>query len=104
MKTRIFVLCFLCATAALGQSGSIGSTLSATPSVVEFPSHETLASQHPMGREQDLLEVSGYTWAKGERPLWEVAPVSHPTPLGDSARILRKEHEAAKKASVVWDN
>ena len=104
MKTSVFVLCFLCATAAFGQSGGVGSALTATPSVLEFSSHEQLASQHPMGHEQNLLEASGYSWAQGERPLWEVAPVSHPTPLGDSARSLRKEHATAKKAEVVWNN
>jgi hypothetical protein len=104
MKTLVFVLCILAATAAFGQSGAIGSALTATPSVLEFSSHEAVAAQHPMAHEQNLLESSNYTWAQGERPLWEVAPVSHPTPLGDSARVLRKEHAAAKKAEITWNN
>lgn len=104
MKTIVFGLCFLCATAALGQSGATGSVLSNNPAVLEFTGHDAIAAQHPMGREQSLLEASGFTWAQGERPLWEFATASHPTPLGDSARVLRKEHASAKKAEVVWNN
>ncbi len=104
MKTTVFVLCFLCATVALGQSGSLGSALNATPSVLEFQAHEAQAIQHPMGHEQSLLETSTYTWAQGERPLWEVFTASRPTPLGDSARMLKKEHDAAKKAEIIWSN
>jgi hypothetical protein len=104
MKTTIFALCFLCASAAFGQSGTVGSALNATPSVLEFQSHELMAYQRPMATEQNLLEAAGYSWAQGERPLWEVAPVSHPTPLGDSARMLKKEHAGAKKADFTWNN
>ncbi|MGA9041529.1 MAG: hypothetical protein WB421_13415 [Terriglobales bacterium] len=102
MKISVLALCFLCATAAFGQA--FGSALNANPSPLEFQSHESMASQHSMGREQNILDNSGYTWAQGERPLWEVAPVSHPTPLGDSARMLKKEHATAKKAQVIWSN
>ena len=42
--------------------------------------------------------------AHGVRPLWEVAKPSEPVPLGDAARLLRKEHAAAKKADIVWNN
>lgn len=104
MKTSLFVLCFLYAATAFGQSAVGGSALSAQTSVLEFPSHVETASQHAMGSEQNLLENAGYTWAQGERPLWEVSPASHATPLGDSARTLRKEHTAIKKAEVVWSN
>jgi hypothetical protein len=98
----VFALCFLCATVALGQSG--GGTMSSQAYPLQLPSHEALATQHPMAIEQNLLVGAGFSWAQGERPLWEVAPVSHPTPLGDSARTLRKEHEVAKKAEFVWNN
>jgi hypothetical protein len=102
MKTAVFALCFLCATVALGQAGA---GLSSQVAVVAFESHDAVAAQHPMGTEKNLLETSvGNTWAHGERPLWEVAPVSHPTPLGDSARLLRQAHASAKKAEVFWNN
>ena len=104
MKISLFALCFLCATAALGQSGMVGSALSNQASVFEFSSHEEFAAQKPMGIEHNLLEGSTYSWAQGERPLWEVAPVTHRTPLGDSARLLKKEHESAKKADFIWNN
>jgi hypothetical protein len=104
MKTTLFVLCFLCATAALGQSAGGGSALSSEPRVIEFPSHLGHASQRPMALEQNLLEKSSYVYAHGERPLWEVAPVTNAMPLGDVARILRKEHETTKKADFVREN
>jgi hypothetical protein len=102
MKTIVFALCFLCATVALGQATA---GLSNQITAVSFESHDAVAAQHSMGAEKNLLETSGgNTWAHGERPLWEVAPVSHPTPLGDSARQLRQAHASAKKAEFVWNN
>lgn len=101
MKTTVFALCFLCATVALGQASA---GLSSEAAAVSFESHDAVAAPHPMGTEKNLLETSGNTWGHGERPLWEVAPVSHPTPLGDSARLLRQAHTSAKKAEFVWNN
>jgi hypothetical protein len=99
MKTAVFAFCFLGATAALGQSFS-GAQMT---SVLQFNNHAERASQQSMAREQNLLESSNYFFAQGERPLWEVQPLSQtrPVPLGDIARMLRKEHEASKKADVV---
>jgi hypothetical protein len=104
MKTTVFALCFLCATVALGQTIAAVGSMSNQVSVFQFESHDAVAAQHSMGTEKNLLETSALTWAQGERPLWEVAPVSHPTPLGDSARLLRQEHASAKKAEFVWNN
>jgi hypothetical protein len=104
MKTTVLALFLLCAATGFGQAAVGGSALSAQPSVLEFQSHEAIASQHAMGSSQNLLENAGYTWAQGERPLWEVSPASHPTPLGDSARMLKKEHTSFKKAEVMWSN
>jgi hypothetical protein len=102
MKTTVFALCFLCATGALGQS--VGNVLSNEPQVIEPVSHPQHASQHPMATEQNLLETSGFTYEKGERPLWEFATVSTPVPLGDTARMFRKEHATAKKAQLVLND
>ena len=99
MKTTLFVLCLLCATAALGQTA--GGVLSADPQVFRSPDHAQRASQQLMAPEQNIRENSAYTYAQGERPLWEVMPVKHEVPLGDVARMLRKEHLAAKKADFV---
>jgi hypothetical protein len=103
MKINVLALCLLfSASVAFGQTN--GSLLNSQPSMIEFSSHESSASPHSMGAEKNLLDSPGNTWAQGERPLWEVAPVSHPTPLGDSARVLKKEHAAAKKADLIWNN
>ena len=99
MKTAVLGFCFLCATGAFGQS--VGSAIMG--SVIQMTSHAEQASQHAMAPEQSLMEHSGFSYAQGERPLWEVQPLSQarPVPLGDIARMLRKEHETCKKADIV---
>jgi len=102
------VLCLACATAAFGQSVAGGSTglaaVSSEPQPIQMMTHPQHAAEKPMASEQSLLGNSTYSYARGERPLWEVAPVVKVTPLGDSARDLRKEHLAVKKASKVFEN
>jgi len=44
-----------------------------------------------------------YSYAQGERPLWEFGPVSEPVSLGDVARAYRKEKVSAKKAELVLE-
>ncbi len=100
MKTSLFLLLFLCATVALGQS--IGGPVTQG---LQFASHADHASAHEMAASQDLWgSASGVHIEHGELPLWEVAPKIHETPLGDVARAQKKEHEAVKKAKVVWQN
>lgn len=103
MKASLFLLFFLCATAAFGQSVSF---LNAEPQPLVLPSHAQHASRQPMGLEQNLLGdgANGYTYAQGERPLWDVVPASNAVPLGDVARAFKKEHATAKKADIVWTN
>lgn len=103
MKTTVFVLCLLCATAALGQ-GVGSSALSNQPQIIEFSSHPQRAAQLPMASEQNLLITSPFTHARGDRPLWEAMPEPYVAPLGDVARFLKKEHALAKKSEVVWEN
>src|ERR1700733_7728282 len=99
MKTAIFIFCLFCASAALGQAGATGAI--ATPiAMAEHPIH---AEQHDMARPQNIYEHSDYTYAQGERPLWEFGTISHPVPLGDIARVLRKEHALARKADIIWE-
>ena len=101
MRTSIFAFCFLCATAAFGQTvGSLSSA--AQPTVI--PDHPQHASEHAMGQESSLLGSGAYSYAQGERPLWEFATVKNETPLGDTARALKKERAENKKAVKVWDN
>ena len=99
MKTTLFALFFLCATAALGQSAA---SLSNEPQVIQIPSHNLHASQIPMQQERTLLITSSTVYARGERPLWEFAsPAPVETPLGDLARLLRNQHAIARKATKV---
>jgi hypothetical protein len=51
------------------------------------------------------MERSAPLIAQGERPLSDVASSkAAPVPLGDIARMLRKEQLTAKKATTVWEN
>jgi hypothetical protein len=104
MRTTLFVLCMLCATAMLGQSVSTASALSSQTQQIQIPSHPEHASAQALGQVQDLRERSSFAYGQGERPLWEFAPRSEPVPLGTVARDLRKEHATAKKAQTVWEN
>lgn len=104
MKTGVFIFCLLGASAAFGQYGSSVAVLNSQPVIYETPSHPEHASEQPLAQPQSLLEQSGYSYAQGERPLWEVAPEAHVTPLGDIAREIRKEHAEVKKATIYWAN
>ncbi len=97
MRTTLFVFCLFCATGVWGQSAVGSSSLSYEPRAQH-------ASQQAMAQGHNLLESSGFNYARGEKPLWEVAPQTTPTPLGDTARALRKEHAAAQQATKVWTN
>jgi hypothetical protein len=97
MKTTLFALCFLCATAAFGQNAPVASS---NPAPTEFFEHVQHASPHGMGTESTLLNDSVYSYAAGERPLSDFATnaVSNDDrPLGDIARELRKKHATATK-------
>ena len=104
MKTTLFALCFLLSTAAFGQSVLGGSALQGEAQPLQFSSHPQRATQQSLGQVQNVMENSTVLYAQGTRPLWEVAPASSEMPLGDAARILKKEHESAKKAKIVWNN
>ena len=105
MKITFCVLGFFVLTgAAFGQASIGGSGLSAHPVIYEFTSHEARAQQQGMGQVQNIMEESLNVSAHGVRPLWEVHIPSSSVPLGDSARMLKKEHMTAKKAEIVWNN
>lgn len=105
MRATFLVLCLLCATAAFGQSSAGGgAVLSNEPQSIGFISHAQRATTQQLGQTQNLLGDSSFTSAQGERPLWEVMPAPDAKPLGDTARLLKKQHENAKKAEIVWDN
>ena len=104
MKITIFLLLILCTAAVFGQT-SAGS-VSSQPQMVTVPDHPLHAELHALGTERPLVGGGSdtYTYAQGERPLWEFGPVSQPpTPLGDVARAYRKEKVAAKKAEIIFE-
>lgn len=101
MKNTLFLFLFLCATAAFGQQSFSAAALSNEAQPLQMISHPGHAVQHSMATEQSLLDNSGYIYAQGERPLWEVVPVKIAIPLGDVARMFRQEHLTAKKADFV---
>jgi hypothetical protein len=103
MKTALFLLCLFCAASAMGHGVAGAGAISSEPQIIQLPSHPVRAVAQPMAREQDLLISSGYTSARGERPLWDVPSMSHEVPLGDVAREFRKEHALVKKATITLE-
>ena len=47
--------------------------------------------------------ASTYSYAQGERPLWEFGEIKEQIPLGDVARSVRKEKLSAKKAEIIFE-
>lgn len=106
MKTALLIPIVLLATAAMGQA--INGSM-ATPTMAneyQMITHEQHASVQHLAQERSLLYgAESISIAQGELPLWEVAPPDPPyVPLGDTARLLKKEHESAKKAQFVFEN
>ena len=98
MKTTILVLCLFCVAGATAQTAPV---IPSRATMVQVPDNPQHASQHDLATEHSLLEHSTYTYAQGERPLWEFGPISQPVPLGDVARAYRTQHALAKKAEVI---
>lgn len=108
MKTAFLVFCVACSAAAFGQSiattSAAISSISSEPQPVQIASHPEHAAPHALGSEQNLLSGSNSTSAHGERPLWEFVKPKIETPLGDTARTLKSQHEGSKKANRVFEN
>jgi hypothetical protein len=105
MKTifrAVVAVFFLFAASAFGQQAA-----PVMPNVpVEFtisgnPAH---AERHELAQEHTLMASDLYSYAQGEQPLWQFASDKRVTPLGDIARELRKQHDNAPKAEVIWEN
>ncbi len=104
MKTIFLIpLLLLLGVGAFGQCCQ--STIGASPmtSTWTAPDHSLHAESHGLGTEYDLRGIGGVEMAHGELPAWEVLSPAVETPLGDVARDYRKEHAAAKKARIVWE-
>ncbi len=102
MKTIIFALCFLCATAAaFGQTATVQSN---NPQPISMPDDRPQhASQHALAQESSLLGVSAYSYAQGEQPVVDFGTLPQETPLGDVARAYRKEHANVPKAVIIFN-
>ena len=102
MKTTLLALIILCAVTALGQTAPV---IPNQPAIVRVPDHPMQAETHAMATEHALVGggPDTYTYAHGERPLWEFGPVSEPVPLGDVARAYRKEKLTARKATKTLE-
>lgn len=101
MKTALFILLVICSTAAFGQ-GYLPSSQFQPLSITDHPQH---AANHALAAELNLRgDISPYTYARGERPLSDIAMNSTQISLGEIARQLRKEHAMDKKSRVVWEN
>ena len=102
MKTTLVALFLFCSAAAFSQ---IGGAIPAQAQPFQMSEHPEHATMHSLAAEQPLVGggPNAYTYAQGERPLWEFGPVSEPVPLGDIARALRKGRLAAKKAEIVFE-
>lgn len=101
MKIVLAIFIVLLSTAALSQTAPV---LSNEAQMVQVHDHPQFASQHAMAAEHSLFSSGDtYSYAQGERPLWEFPSDVKPTPLGDVARAYRKEKAAAKKAEKVLE-
>jgi hypothetical protein len=106
MKTTIFVMLVACiALCSSGASAQVPGSISSQPQMVYVPEHVQHAEQHSLATERPLVgSTDTYSYAQGERPLWEFGPMlPPPTPLGDVARSFRKDKLTAKKAEIVFD-
>jgi hypothetical protein len=102
MKTLLIAFLFLCSVAAFSQTAASLSNQVTPVVIVDHPQH---ASYNRMACESPLVGggPDTYSYAQGERPLWEFGPVSVPVPLGDVARAYRKDKQTAKKAGIVLE-
>jgi hypothetical protein len=103
MKITLLALLILCAAAAVGQTAGV---IPNQPQMISIPEHVEHADRHDLAPERPLVGGASdtYTYAKGERPLYEFGPMlPPPTPLGDVARSVRKEKLATKKAEIIFE-
>ena len=104
MKTTIVALSFLCFLCARSASAQLSApVLSNIPSPMRMVDHPEHASEHALAQESTLFGNSPYTYAQGEVPLADLGSPVYQTPLGDIARVNKKEHITATKAIKVLE-
>lgn len=72
---------------------------------MQFAEHPQHAEPHDLAPERPIVGQgpSTYTYAQGERPLWEFPNPEQAAPLGDIARAYRQKKLAVKKATTVFE-
>ena len=110
MKIKFFVFVLPALLMFVLMSGSAAhaqsaASISSQPTFTEFSEHIEHAVQHDMAIEHPLVGggANTYTYAQGERPLWEFGPVSQAKPLGDIAREIRAQKLGARKAEIIFE-
>ena len=103
MRTALFVFLLFCGTAAFCQTAAPSISNEIVP--IQIFGHPEHALHIEMAKPQVVLQDSSFYHEKGDRPLWDF-PAMRRTEisLGDVARRLRREQEAAKKSDTVWVN
>lgn len=100
MKTTLLVLYLLLTSSAFGQNAG---SISGQPQPYHPTGNPAHASVQPLAQEQYVLSGTHYSSAQGEKATWEL-PQAPVVPLGDIARMLKKDHARLKKARVVYEN
>ena len=100
----VVLLCFLFVASLTWGQYLAPSIVNGSPQPLRQFSNSQHADVADMRQQQNLLGTNTVTSAKGERPLWEVAPQTPTVSLGDVARAWRKQREAAKKATFIREN
>jgi len=96
-----FLLMYCCSNACAQAAGSLSSV--AQP--IQISDHPQHAEPHEMAVERPLVGQgpNTYTYAQGERPLWEFPNPEQAAPLGDIARAFRQKKLAVKKATTIME-
>ena len=106
MKTALFALILLSLLSTASAFAQTAALLPSQPQILHMTDHPMHAEIMALATEHSLVGggPSTYSWAQGERPVWEFGPVSDaPRPLGDIAREYRKEKQTSRKAEVVLE-
>lgn len=100
-KTLLVLSFFVLTTAAFAQYGA--GYINSQPQIYHAPDHPSHAGYAPMSAEVSIYPGTSYTSAQGDRPASDF-PQAASASLGDIARELKKKHESARKAPIVWIN
>ena len=95
----LFITLVLCA-GAFGQQNYYYQSITSGPTM---ESNVKMSDHSQSTVQRSLFANSSETSANGERPAWEILGFPQSRPLGDVAREYRKEHEKARKATIVWE-